>query len=290
MYFVAGITGNTGGAAARTLLAEGKAVRSLVRDPAKAAAWAEQGVEVRQGDWTNAEAMAKALEGVEGAYLMLPPGFTYQPGFPEAKVVIDSYVEALRRTPVPRLIVLSSFGSQQTSGLGLITPTHLLEVALADLPFPTAFIRAGSFIENALFTIKTAAGTGVYYSMLAPTNKPIPYVATADIGKEVARLLVAGWSGKKFIELGTLRSPDDIASALAQVLSRPVKAQAMPRDQWTSTLEATGFPKGQTGLYEEAMDGVNSGWIDFGVPGCDSVASTTTPVEVLQAAKAKMGF
>jgi uncharacterized protein YbjT (DUF2867 family) len=92
-------------------------------------------------------------------------------------------------------------------------------------------------------------------------------IATADIGKEVARLLVCGWSGKKIVELGSPIRPDDIARAMSEVLGQPVKAQAIPREHWAASLEAFGMAPGTTGLYEEMMDGFNSGWIDFGVPG-----------------------
>jgi uncharacterized protein YbjT (DUF2867 family) len=50
MFFIAGITGRVGGAAARHLLAKGKQVRTLLRTPRKAQGFAEQGVEIRQGD------------------------------------------------------------------------------------------------------------------------------------------------------------------------------------------------------------------------------------------------
>ena len=73
MFFVAGITGHVGGAAAHKLLEQGHTVRTLARDPQKAAEWARQGVDVRQGDFTDPAAVAAALEGVEGAYLMMPP-------------------------------------------------------------------------------------------------------------------------------------------------------------------------------------------------------------------------
>jgi NAD(P)H dehydrogenase (quinone) len=39
MYAVMGITGNVGGAVARTLLAKGEKVRGIVRNPEKAAEW-----------------------------------------------------------------------------------------------------------------------------------------------------------------------------------------------------------------------------------------------------------
>ena len=290
MYFIAGMTGNVGGAAARLLLEEGHAVRTLARDPQKAAAWARLGVEVRQGDFTDPAAVAAALDGVEGAYLMMPPVIVPSPGYPEAKAVIASFGEALRQSPPPRLVLLSSVGSEQSSGLGNITTTHLMEEALGDLPFPTAFVRAGGFLENFVGGLQTAAATGIYYSFYQPTDRPHPMVATVDIGAEVARLLVEGWEGKKIVELGSPVSPDDIARAMGEALGKPVTTQVIPREQWAATLESFGLPPGRTALYEEMLDGFNSGWIHFGVPGTESVPGTTTPAAFFaQAKKAQDG-
>ncbi len=290
MFFVAGITGHVGGAAARRLLEEGHAVRALVRDPAKAAAWAGLGVDIRQGDFTDPAAVASALEGVEGAYLMMPPIMVPSPDYSEAKTVIASFREALEHSPPPRLALLSSFGSEQTSGLGNITSTHLMEEALGGFSFPTAFVRAGSFLENYLGGLGGAAATGVYHSFFQPVDRPFPMIATADIGAEVARLLAAGWEGKKIVEIGSPVSANEIAGAMAEALGKLVSAQAIPREQWAATMEAFGLPPGRTNLYEEMMDGCNSGWIHFGVPGTELVPGTTTPAQFFaQAAKAHAG-
>ena len=289
LFFVSGITGQVGGATARRLLEEGHMVRALVRDPSKSAAWSQRGVDVRQGDFNDPASVASALEGVTGAFLMMPPTMTPSPGFPEAKAVIASFVEALRLSPPPRLALLSSIGSQQSSGLGLITSTHLMEGALNDLPFPTAFVRAGGFLENSIGGLGTAAATGVYYSFYQPTDRALPMIATVDIGAEIARLLVSGWDGKKIVELGSPVSPDDLARAMAEALGRPVKAQAIPREQWAATLETFGMPPGATGPYEEMLDGSNSGWIDFGVPGAEPVAGTTSAAQVFALAKKAQG-
>ncbi len=286
MFFVTGITGNVGGAAARQLLKEGYTVRTLARDPQKAAEWSQKGVDVRQGDFNDASAVAGALEGVEGAYLMLPPFFTPAPGFPEAKAIAASFREALRQAPPPRLVALSSIGSQQTSGLGMITATHLLEEALGELPFPTAFIRAGSFFENYTFGLKAAASTGWFDTYLTPTSRPVPMVATEDIGKEVARLLTGDWGGnQKIIELGSPVSPDDLARAMSEGLGRTVQARAIPREQWTASLEAQGMPPGFIKPFLEMEDGFNSGWIDFGVPGAEPVPGTITPSQFFEQAR-----
>jgi uncharacterized protein YbjT (DUF2867 family) len=68
MYLVMGITGKVGGATARHLLKEDKQVRALVRNRENAAKWADHGVELVDGDWNDATAIAAALKGVEGAF------------------------------------------------------------------------------------------------------------------------------------------------------------------------------------------------------------------------------
>ena len=285
MYLVTGITGNVGSATAKHLLAQGKQVRALVRDEAKAAKWASKGVELLKGEWESATAIAQALEGVEGAYLMMPPIQAPSHDFREAKAILASYKQALAKNPPPKLVALSSMGSEQASGLGLITSTHLLEEALRDVPFSIAFIRAGSFYENYLYGLQAGQG-GTLPTFYTPTDRRLPMIATTDIGDEAAKLLTTHWSGRRIIELGSMKSADDLASELGEVLGREVKAQAVPRDQWAATLQHMGMPKGSTWAYEEMIEGVNSGWIGFGVDGTESVEGTTSAQQVFAAAKA----
>ena len=100
MFLVVGITGKVGGATATRLLAQGKKVRALVRDRAKAASWTDQGVELVDGDWNNAAAIERALKGVDGAFVMLPA--VTRPRRISRKPRASSYVEALSAAP-PRV-------------------------------------------------------------------------------------------------------------------------------------------------------------------------------------------
>jgi len=102
-------------------------------------------------------------------------------------------------------------------------------------------------------------------------------VATVDIGREVARLLVGRWQGKRIVEIGSRISPDDLARAMSEVCGRPVQARAIPRERWTASLEAQGFPPRAIGPREGMVDGFNSGWIDFGVPGAAPSRSPARP-------------
>ena len=102
MFLVMGITGKVGGATAEHLLAHGKEVRALVRNREKASSWANQGVELVDGDWNDSAAIEQALKGVEGAFVMLPAVWAPSPDYKEARGVIANYVEALvHRTPDP---------------------------------------------------------------------------------------------------------------------------------------------------------------------------------------------
>src|ERR1043165_7598852 len=73
MYAIAGVSGHTGSVAAETLLAQGKPVRVIVRDAAKGAAWSQKGAEVAVASLEDTAALTRALTGVAGAFVLLPP-------------------------------------------------------------------------------------------------------------------------------------------------------------------------------------------------------------------------
>jgi uncharacterized protein YbjT (DUF2867 family) len=285
MFLVMGVTGKVGGATAKHLLAQGKKVRALVRDRAKAASWADQGVELVDGDWNDAADIERALESVEGAFVMLPPIWAPAPDFPEARGVIANYVEALTKAPPPRVVALSSMGANRTSGMGLITALSLLEQGFRDLKLPIAYVRAGGFFENFLYGFQVAQGGAlpVFYN---PTNRKSTMVATDDIGSKVATLLSGpAWSGQRVIELGSMVSADEVAAQLGDVMKLDVKAVAVPRGEWPNTFEQFGIPKGRSGPAEAMYEAVNVGGMDLGVQGTEHVPGTTSARDVFAAAQ-----
>jgi hypothetical protein len=85
MFLVMGITGKVGGATAEHLLAHDKEVRALVRNREKAANWANQSVDLVDGDWNDSATIERALKGVEGAFVMLPSVWAPSPDYKEGQ-------------------------------------------------------------------------------------------------------------------------------------------------------------------------------------------------------------
>jgi len=283
MYAVMGITGKVGGAVARTLLAKGEKVRGIVRNPEKAAEWQKQGVELFKADYDDLDALTAAFTDVAGVFVMIPPNFAPAQGFAETKATLKVLHEALSRALPSKAVYLSSIGAEQASGLGLITSSHLLEETLSDLPFSHTFLRAGWFFENSAGDVASARNEGQIMFQLHPLDRKFPLVATADIGKVGAETLTQSWTGIRHIEVAGPEdySPLDIADAFAEAVERPVEAIVVPRAEWETLWVSQGMPKGRTAPRAEMVDGFNSGWIHFGVPGTEHVDGVTTLREVI---------
>jgi NAD(P)H dehydrogenase (quinone) len=282
MYAVMGITGQVGSAVAEGLLTKGEKIRAIVRNPEKAAAWRARGAEIAVADFTDAAALTRAFQNVEGVFVLNPPHFAPAADFPETRAFVAAVREALLAAMPPKAVYLSSVGAQRESGLGLITSLHILEEEFRQLPIPGAFLRAGWFMENSVWDVP-AAREGKLFSFLQPLDQTFPMVATADIGRVGAEALLQSWTGNRFLEVTGPRrySPNDVAAAFSQVLKQPVSAVTVARDTWHDTFVSQGTQPDRTAYRIEMLDGFNSGWIDFGVAGTEHLVGVVTLEEVL---------
>jgi len=262
MYAITGITGKVGGAVARTLLAAGQPVRAVVRDAARARSWAERGCEVMTADMDDAATLTAAFEGTQGVFILPPSEFDPSPGFPEARAVIDAVRGALQSAAPGKVVCLSTIGVQATE-TNLLTQRTLMEQALSTLPVPVTFLRPGWFMENAAWDVAPARDTGTIPSFLQPLDKPVPMVATADVGRVAAQLLLGGWRGVRVVELeGPQRvTPIDIADTFARILGHAVVAQVVQRDTWEALFRAQGMKEPLPRM--RMLDGFNEGFLAF---------------------------
>jgi uncharacterized protein YbjT (DUF2867 family) len=261
MFAVTGITGKVGAAVARSLLSADQPVRAVVRDRSRSAPWAQLGCDIAVADLSDTEALTAAFAGTAGVFAMVPPVFDPAPGFPEAMGFINPLSAALARAKPARVVALSTVGADAPQP-NLLNVLGRMEDVLGTLPIPVTFLRAAWFMENAAWDIDSAK-SGLIQSYLQPLDRAVPMVSTDDVGRAAAALLQERWEGKRVVELeGPQRvSPNALAAAFAKAFGTPVRAEAVPREQWESIFRAQGMKN--PGPRIQMIEGFNAGWIDF---------------------------
>jgi uncharacterized protein YbjT (DUF2867 family) len=233
-----------------------------VRDAAKGVAWQERGCEVALAEVNDVPALTAAFTHVNGVFVLIPSNFDPMPDFPEVKAIITALTTAIEASKPPKVVCLSTIGAQATQP-NLLNQLGLVEQALGTLSVPVCFLRAAWFMENAAWDVAPARDLGVVPSFLQPLDKPVPMIATTDIGHLAAALLQETWTGCRVVELEGPRriTPNQIAETFAKILGRPVRMEAVPRDAWEGLFASQGTknptPRAQM------LDGFNEGWIEF---------------------------
>ena len=240
---------------ARTLLAARQPVRAVVRVAGKGQGWADRRCEVALATIEDAVSLAAAFQGTEGVFVLVPPNFDPRPEFPEAQAIGVALCSALEATRPDRVVYLSTIGAQARQP-NLLSQHTIIEGALGGLSGSTTFLRPAWFMENCRWDVAPAREQGVIPSFLQPLDKPVPMVATADIGKLAAALLQEPWSGHRVVELeGPQRvTPNEIASTFTKLLGRPVRMEAVPRESWEESLQV---PRHE----EPAASHTDAGWL-----------------------------
>lgn len=288
MYAITGITGQVGGAVARTLLAAGAPVRAVVRDAAKGAVWAERGCEIARAEMTDVPALTAAFAGARGVFVLIPPIFDPEPGNPEIMTIFAALAKALVAAKPGRVVALSTIGAQ-ASRPSLLLWLGIMERQFSTLPMPAAFLRAGWFMENAAWDVVSARDAGVIESFLHPLDKTFPMVATEDVGRVAAKMLQENWAGSRVVELEGPRrvSPNDVAGAFSRIFGRRVIAETMPRDKWETLFAARGAKNPTPRI--QMLDGFNQGWIAFESPEAQTLKGAVELEAVLRELVARAG-
>ena len=120
--------------------------------------------------------------------------------FPRRRAIGAALRSALETARPARVVYLSTIGAQAGQP-NLLTQHTIIEQALGDLPVPITFLRPAWFMENCRWDVVPAREQGTIPSFLQPLDKPVPMVATADIGELAAALLQEPWSGHRVVEL-----------------------------------------------------------------------------------------
>ena len=278
MFVITGASGHTGSVAAETLLAAGKQVRVVVRDAAKAARLKAAGAEVFVADLTDQAAMAQAVRGAQGVYLLSPPDLKSKDFINERKQLTQRQVDTLTAQQVPHVVLLSSAGAERTSGTGPILSVHNAEQQLRASGLAATFVRPGYFVENWGAVLHPVKSDGVLPSFIA-ADQQVAMNSTADIGKAVAQALLDGPRGVRVLNLaGPVDvSPNDVAAAFSRILAKPVAVVEAPLEAVVPTFTSFGLSAEISALYRELYEAMKAGKVTA-EPGHEFVRGAT-PLE-----------
>lgn len=266
MFAVAGVSGRTGAATAEALLKQGQKVRVLVRKAEQGEPWLRRHAEVAVTDFTDVDSLTKALTGMTGASLLLPP----QPDAPDLLAAQDALIKtlatAVKKSGLKRLAFLSSAGAQHPAGTGPIVALNRAEKALSHVPSVT-FVRAAYFLENwvPLFLPALESGELPFFGHV---HLKFPQVCAHDVGVAAADALVQEHKGSRFIEVAGKEnwSVEDVAEVVGSLLGTKVKAKELPVDAAKPGFVQMGFPEGRAALMAELYQAHARGLLHFAHP------------------------
>ena len=219
MILLTGITGNIGGATARALLAKGVKFRALVRDVAKAAPWAEQGVELLQGNVEDPAAVKRALVGVDCALLVMPNGEHQEP----AEL---AFTRAAKEAGLAWIIKLSSPEAVR----GTTSPIPLAHIAAEDAikasGMKWTLVRPSFYMQNFRGSVKSARASG---KLSMPMGQgTVALTDNNDAGLFLAHIMTDANSAQHHGQCYDITGPDpvmtfhDVAKVIGEVIGQPV--------------------------------------------------------------------
>src|SRR5579863_8511751 len=281
MIVITGATGHTGKPAAEALLAGGTSVRVVSRDAKKLDQFVARGAEAFVGSAEDRDAMAKAFEGADAVYLVVPEDSSQPDLRAHQERISDSYAAAVAHARVPYVVALSSIGAQHAEGTGPIVGLHNMEQKLNRIPgLNVLFLRPGYFMENLLMTISAIRSMGILPGGMK-SDIALPWIATRDIGTYAAsRLAARDFSGSSVQELHGQRDllMKDAASIVGSAIGNPhLGYMQAPFLMLESALVNMGLSKSSAALVIEMWKGANAGLI---VPQQPRTAQNTTSTTI----------
>ncbi len=256
MIALTGATGQLGHYVLQDLLKTVPAsqIVAIVRNPAKAQALSQQGVVVRQADYSDEAALTAALQGVNKLLLIS----SSEVG--QRAVQHRNVINAAKAAGVT-FIAYTSLLHADTSPLGLAAEHIETEQMLADSGIAYALLRNGWYTENYLASAPPALEHGVFIGAagegkIASANprgllppRPPPFIGPVE-----------GHAGKVYELAGdNAWTLSDLAAELSTHSGKNVVYQNLSEADFAAALKSVGLPAGLADMLADSDVGASKG-------------------------------
>lgn len=224
--------------------------RVLVRDVQRARRELGAALEIVQGDVTQQDSIASAMQGVKAVFLCTP----VDPNQVEHQ---NSVVCEAEKTGA-YIVKVSGLGTTLDSKVDSGRWHAETEAQIRDANIPHTFLHPNFFHQNLSFQWQQAAENGVIRS--AVTDQPIAMINADDIGAVAAQLLVTPGDNQTLLltEERSWTYPQ-IAECFSQALNREVRFEILSTENLTRSLKASGQPDWHVKLLLQFNDALNAG-------------------------------
>lgn len=236
MFLITGASGKTGQAIGRALRQRMIPVRALVRRSEQVAPLRQLGVsDVVVGDMAEPDALAQAMVGCTGLYLICPNMH------PDEFGLATRTLAAAQAAGIER-VVYHSVLHPQTAAM----PHHWQKLRVEEYLFTTrlawSILQPAAYMQNLLAYWRAIVEAGIL---------PMPYAVTTRLGmvdlEDVAAAAAAVASDERcvgaILELGgpEVLAQTEVAAILAAELGRPVRAECVDRARWAESARGAGM-------------------------------------------------
>ena len=254
MIAITGASGQLGRLVIEALLKSVPATElvAVVRSPAKVADLAARGVQVRQADYGQPEALGAALAGVD-KLLLISSSEVGQRASQHANVI-----DAAKQAGVALLAYTSLLRADSTP-LPLGEEHRQTEAMLSASGVPHVLLRNGWYSENYAASIPVALEHGVMLGCAGDGR--ISSAARADYAAAAAAVLLADDQAGKVYELAgdEAYTLTEFAAEIARQSGKPVRYQNLPEDDFAKVLLDAGLPAPVATLLAESDTGAAKG-------------------------------
>ena len=251
--------GKVGSETARLLRDRDVPVRVLVRDPAKAAALAEAGVEIAAGDLGVPASIDEAMSGVSGVVLV-------SPAVPAQELNV---VASAARAGVGHVVKATSKAGADSPIARRRWQTEI-EAGLAAAGIPHTLLRSNAYMQNVLTLAPAIATTSTFGSCAGQGRTGL--ADARDVAAVAAEIIAspAAHAGKTYWLTGPeLLSNYDVAAVLSTLLGRTITYRELTFEQTKDAMIRAGVSEQIAEMNAQAFaltaDG-DAEWVTQDVP------------------------